>query len=58
MASTSSGGTSKMSSSCTWSSIRLRSLRSAMAAWMRIMASLIRSAAEPWSGEFCALRSP
>ena len=26
--------------------------------WIRIIASLIRSAAEPWSGEFCAFRSP
>jgi hypothetical protein len=56
-ASTSSGGHSNTSSSCTCSSIALRYPPASSAASMRTMASLIRSAAVPCSGEFTAVRS-
>ena len=54
----SGSGTSKTSSSCTCSTIRVRRPSARSAAAMRIIASLIRSAAEPCSGELVAVRSP
>ena len=57
IASSSSGGTSKINSSWICSNIRAadRSVRSRR--WMAIMASLIRSAAEPWMTVLIAVRS-
>ena len=52
------GATSKTSSSCTWSSIRERQprlARSRASTWS--IATLIRSAAEPWIGALSAIRS-
>ena len=57
-ASRSPGATSNTSSSCTWSSIREREpglARSRASTWS--IATLIRSAAEPWIGALSAIRS-
>ena len=53
----SASGTSKSSSSCTCSVIRVLSFRPRARRSMRIIASLIRSAAVPCSGVFTAVRS-
>src|SRR6185437_2032845 len=58
ISSTSSGGASKTSSSCTCRIICVRAPAARNAWWIRIIAILIRSAAEPWMGEFVAVRSP
>ena len=56
-ASASAAGDSKISSSCTCSSIRAFSPESAIACGMRIIARRITSAAAPWIGALIAARS-
>src|SRR3990170_944742 len=55
--SSSSPGHSKISSSCTWSVIRLRSLRRCISASIRFIAILMMSAAVPCTGMLIAARS-
>src|SRR5437660_9725988 len=56
-ASTSSGGASNTNSSCIWSSMRLWRFSSWSRRWILSIASLIRSAAEPWISMLMASRS-
>src|SRR5690606_14111396 len=58
VSSTWSRGTSKTSSSWTWSSMRAGELRAASSRWMSIIASLMMSAAVPCTGALVAARSP
>ncbi len=56
-ASHSPAATSRMSSSCTCSSMRDAMSRSRMSASMRIIAIFMMSAADPWMGALSAARS-
>src|SRR6185437_1671361 len=51
-------GHSNTSSSCTCRSIWLLIFAAMSRSWILIIATLMRSAADPWIGEFCATRSP